>query len=61
MQFKPWYVLYEENKDKIEDINAFYKEWNEKHNAFLNKVNPLTNKSYVPDLQFNLVSQSRED
>lgn len=39
MQFKPWYEIYEENKDSIKDKDAFFKEWNKMHTKFLEKIN----------------------
>jgi hypothetical protein len=41
MQFKPWHEFYEKNKDSIKDYDAAFKQWNDMHIKFLEKINVL--------------------
>ena len=41
MQFKPWHEFYEKNKDSIKDYDTAFKQWNDMHTKFLEKINVL--------------------
>lgn len=54
MQFKPWFEIYEKNKDSIKDKEQFFLEWRKQHKEFLERAghSPLPSTSFLNELNY---------